>query len=181
MLLSYMYVCVWWCTCTAERLLINVTTQRDHYGSLLSHTHTCILCGTVLLFAGCHYWVLFASQTSVHFLNLLFTKMCVCVCVCVVNGPVCLFQGKYGHALTLRECDGILIESSWIGGPSGAVSQNNGEPIMGAVHFTGAIWLAITKKQIALMTNKILTEAMPSSMMGWNWCYFIVIESYWQH
>lgn len=80
-----------------------------------------------------------------------------------------------------RVRDGVLIEASQSGGPSGAVNQNNGEPIMGALHFTGAIWLAITKKQIALMTNKIRTEAMPSSVMGRNWCYFIVIESYWQH
>lgn len=80
-----------------------------------------------------------------------------------------------------RVRDGVLIEASRSGGPSGAVNQNNGEPIMGALHFTGAIWLAITKKQIALMTNKIRTEAMPSLVMGRNWCYFIVIESYWQH
>lgn len=101
--------------------------------------------------------------------------------VCARHPEPCLFQDMYGHALTLCEGDGVLIEPSWSGGPSGAVNQNNEEPIMGALHFTGAIWLAITKKQIAMMTNKILTEAMPSSMMGWNRCYFIVIESYWQH
>lgn len=146
--------------------LIILTTKWDHWLS-----HSCI----VVHFAGSHC-ALFAPHTSALFLNLLLAKVCV-----RRPRPVCLFQDMYGHALTSCECDGVLIEPSSSGGPSGAVNQNNGEPIKGAVHFTGAIWLAFTKKQIAMMTNKILTEAMPSSMMGWNRCYFIVIESYWQH
>lgn len=152
-------------------------TVRSLYGTLLSER--CVLYCTVLHFAGCYYCIQFASHTSGLFLNLLFTKVCVCVCCPDPRfASVCVYST---HALTLCECDGVLIEPSWSGGPSGAVNQNNGEPIMGALHFTGAIWLAITKKQIAMMTNKILTETMPSSMMGWNWRYFIVIESYWQH
>lgn len=63
----------------------------------------------------------------------------------------CLSQAMFGHALTSCECDGVLIKASWRGGPSGAVNQNNWEPIMGVQHFAGAIWLAITKKQIAVM------------------------------
>lgn len=102
----------------------------------------------------------------------------------IYSSPKCVF-GVWTWCVYSRACmgtcDGILIEPRRSGGPSGAVNQNNGEPIMGALHFTGAIWLAITKKQIAMMANKILTEALPSSMMGWNRYYFIVIESYWQH
>lgn len=165
-------------TCTTETVtqqLIIPSTQWDHYSTLLSHS--CALCRTQYsIFLVTTVFCLHPTQV------VSFSIYSSAKCVCVRRArAVCLFQDMYGYALTLCECDGVLIEHSWSGRPSGAVNQNNGEPIMGALHFTGAIWLAITKKQIAMMTNKILTEAMPSSMMGWNRCYFIVIESYWQH
>lgn len=37
--------------------------------------------------------------------------------------------------------------------------------------------MAITKRQIGAMVSKILTEAVPSSMTGWNQCSFIVIRA----
>lgn len=64
--------------------LIILTTQRDCYGTLL--THSCVLCCTVLHFAGCYYCILFAPHTSGLFLNLLFTKVCVrCPDLCVYS------------------------------------------------------------------------------------------------
>lgn len=149
--------------------LIIVPTQDDLYSPLLSHS--CVLGCTVL-----HYCIVFTSHTNGLRLNSLLTEACA-----RHSKAARSFRNMYSRALALCERDGILIEPGWSGGPSGAFNQNNGEPIMESVHFTGVIWLAITKKQIAMMANKILTEAMPSSMMGWNRCYFIVIERYWQH
>ena len=142
-------------------------------------TQLCIvLHGTPFFhFAGCFYCILFAPHTSSLFLNLLFTE------VCVRRPDLCVYsRACMGMRFTSCEC----VMAYWsspaeVAGPQVRSIKTMGNLSWGALHFTGAIWLAITKEQIAMMTNKILTEAMPSSMMGWNRCYFIVIESYWQH
>lgn len=70
---------------------------------------------------------------------------------------------------TPQERCGALIRASWI-------NQNNTACVIEPLHFTGAFWLSITKRQIVMMPNKIRTESMPSSMVGWN-CYWKLLTA----
>lgn len=148
--------------------LITVPTQADPHSTLPSHS--CVFGCTVL-----HYGVVFTSHTDGLRLNSLLAKACVRHSELRVRAGTC----------TVVRLLCVNVMAYWSSPAGAAGPQVRSIKTMGSQSWNHCIsqessdWL-LQKKQIAMMANKILTEAMPSSMMGWNRRYFIVIERYWQ-